>query len=199
MDAEEAQRVGEVTQSGTIDFTAQCYELDQFPPLGGLVKTRSSESELYAIVFQASTTGFEPGRRPLARGKNENSEEAIFKSSPQLEKLLKSEFVALVVGHKTENKIYHYLPAKPARIHSFVYMCPTPETKEFSQSFEFLNTLLNNKLPLPCEELIAATLRQMSLVQEDKHQFLVSAGKYLATFLSSDFNRLKTILERIRQ
>jgi hypothetical protein len=199
MFSEEAQRVGEVTQSGTVDFTAQCYELDQFPPLGGLVKTRNSESEIYALVFQASTASFEPGRRPVARGKNENSEEAIYKSSPQLEKLLKSEFGALVVGHKVENKIYHYLPPKPARIHSFVYLCPSQELKEFSQSFEFLNTLLNSTIPLPREELIAASLRQMSQVQEDKHRFLISAGKYLATFLSGDFNQLKTILERIRQ
>ncbi|MDD4874002.1 MAG: hypothetical protein PHE15_03385 [Dehalococcoidales bacterium] len=199
MFAEEAQRVGEVTRSGIMDFTAQCYELDQFPPLGGLVKTRNAESEIYALVFQATTDGVEPGRRPVARGKNENSEEAIYKSSPQLQKLLKSEFGALVVGHKTNNKIFHYLPSRPARIHSFVYLCPAQEVKEFSQSFAFLNTLLNNTLPLPREELIAASLRQMSQVQEDKHYFFILAGKHLATLLSGDFNQLKAILERIRQ
>jgi hypothetical protein len=198
VEAEEAQRVGEVTQSGTTSFTAQCYELDQFLPLGGLVKTRSSESELYAIVFQSNTTGFEPGRRPVARGKNENSEEAIYKSSPQLSKLLKSEFEALVVGYRAENQIHHYLPPRPARIHSFVYLCPAQEVKEFSQSFEFLNTLLNNTLPLPNEEIIAACLRQMSQVQKDRHRFLISAGKYLSAILSGDFHRLRTILERIR-
>jgi hypothetical protein len=199
MFAEEAQRVGEVTRSGIMDFTAQCYELDQFPSLGRLVKTRNSESEIYALVFQATTASFEPGRRPVARGKNENSEEAIYKSSPQLQKLLKSEFGALVVGHKTNNKIFHYLPSRPARIHSFVYLCPAQEVKEFSQSFAFLNTLLNNTLPLPREELIAASLRQMSQVQEDTHYFFISAGKHLATLLSGDFNQLKAILERIRK
>ncbi len=199
MNTEKMQRVGEVIRSETTGLTAQCYELDSFPPLGGLVKTQNAGSELYAIVYKASTAGIEPGRKPLARGKNEINEEAIYKSSPQLEKLLKSEFEALVVGHKADNKIFHYLPPKPVPIHSFVYLCPSQEIKEFSTSFSFLNTLLNSTLPLPCEELIAASLRYISHVQEDKHQFLVDAGKHLATALSGDFNRLKIILDRIRQ
>lgn len=199
MDTEEIIRVGEVTRSDTAGFTAQCYELDQFPPLGGLVKTRNADTEVYGIVFYASTTGIEPGRKPLARGKNEISEETVYKSSPQLAKLLKSEFEALIIGHRFDNKVFHYLPPKPAPIHSFVYLCSTQDVKEFSQSFEFLNTLLNSTIPLPREELIGATLRRMSPVQEDQHAFIVAAGKHLATILSNDFNRLKIILERIRQ
>jgi len=196
---EEPQRAGEVIQASTTEFTAQCYELYQLPPLGSLVKTRDTELELYAIVYNATTTSLEPGRKPIARGKDEDSEEAIYKSSPQLEKLLKSEFSALVVGHKAGDNVYHYLPPKPARIHSFVYLCPPQEVKDFSQSFGFLNILLNTSLPLPKDELIAACLRQMSQVQEDRHTFLVAAGKQLATLLSGDTNQLGAILERIRQ
>jgi hypothetical protein len=198
VDTEEI-RVGEATRSDTAGFTAQCYELDQFPPLGGLVKTRTADAEIYAVVFYAATTGIEPGRKPLARGKNEISEEAVYKSSPQLSRLLKSEFEALVIGHKLDDKVFHYLPPQPTPIHSFVYLCQPEDVKEFSRSFEFLNTLLNSTLPLPQEEIIGATLRRMSMVQEDKHAFLVAAGKHLATALSNDYNRLKIILERIRQ
>ena len=199
MNAEEPQRAGEVIQASTTEFTAQCYELYQLPPLGSLVKTRDKELELYAVVYNATTTSLEPGRRPIARGRDEDSEEAIYKSSPQLEKLLKSEFSALVVGHKAGDKIYHYLPPRPARIHSFVYLCPPQEVRDFSQSFSFLNILLNTNLPLPRDELIAACLRQMSQVQEDRHTFLVAAGKQLATLLSGDFAQLGAILERMRQ
>ncbi|MDD4924041.1 MAG: hypothetical protein PHF74_04315 [Dehalococcoidales bacterium] len=199
MDTEEIQRVGEVIRSATSGFTAQCYELDRFPHLGGLVKTKNIGAQIYGIVFNATTGGIDPGRKPLARGKDEVSEEALYKSSPQISKLLKSEFEALVVGYKEDNKVFQYLPPQPAPIHSFVYLCPTQEVIEFSRSFEFLYTLLNSAVTLPHEELIAAVLRNMSLVQEDKHAFLVSAGKHLATILSGDFNRLRTILERIRQ
>lgn len=192
------QRVGEVIEASTTDFVAQCYELYQSPPLGSLVKTRDSGMELYGIVHNATTTSFEPGRRPIARGKDEKSEEAVYQASPQLLKLLRSEFGALVVGHRQDDKLHHYLPPKPARIHSFVYLCPPEEIKEFSQSFDFLNILLTTRLPVPPEELIAASLRQMSQVYEDRHAFLVAAGKELAILLSGQFNQLKAILERIK-
>ena len=195
---DEMQRVGEVIETGTTDFVAQCYELYQSPPLGSLVKTTDSPVELYGIVYNATTTSLEPGRRPIARGKDETSEEEIYKSSPQLRQLLRSEFSALVVGYREDEKLYHYLPPKPARIHSFVYLCPPEEVKEFSQSFDFLNILINTHLPVPAEELIAAGLRQMSQVYKDPHAFLVASGKELAILLSGEFNQLKAILGRIK-
>ena len=195
----EVQRVGEVIEASTTDFVAQCYELYQLPPLGSLVKTRDLPVELYGIVYNATTTSIEPGRRPIARGKDEATEEEIYRSSPQLLKLLRSEFSALVVGHRQGDKLYHYLPPKPARIHSFVYLCPPEEVKEFSQSFDFLNMLVNTHLPVSVEEIVAACLRQMSQVYEDRHAFLVAAGKELAILLGGQFNQLKAILGRIKQ
>jgi hypothetical protein len=196
---EEKQRVGEVIQATTTGFTAQCYKLYELPPLGSLVKTRNDGLEIYGIVHNAATTSIESGRHPIARGKDEANQEAVYKSSPQLEKLLRSEFEVLVVGYKDEDKIRQYLPPDPAHIHSFVYLCQDEEVKEFSQSLSFMNILLNVTLPLPQEELIAACLRQMSLVQADGHAFLVDAGKHLAILLSGDYNRLKAVLERIKR
>jgi len=192
------QRVGEVIEASTTDFVAQCYELYQLPPLGSLVKTRDLPVELYGIVYNAATTSLEPGRRPIARGKDEETEEEIYRSSPQLLKLLKSEFGALVVGHKKDNKLYHHLPPQPARIHSFVYLCPPEEVKEFGQSFDFLNMLINTRLPVPTEELVAACIRQMSRAYEDPRAFLVAAGKELAILLGGNLNQLKAILGRIK-
>jgi len=196
----EAQRVGEVIEASTTDFVAQCYELYQLPSLGSLVKTRDLPVELYGVVYNAATTGIEPGRRPIARGKDEASEEEVYRSSPQLLKLLRSEFNALVVGHKQDDRLYHYLPPKPARIHGFVYLCSPQEVKQFSQSFDFLNILINAHLPVSVEELVAACLRQISQVyEEDRHAFLVAAGKELAILLSGEFDKLKAILERIKE
>ena len=195
----EVQRVGEVIEASTTDFVAQCYELYQSPPLGSLVKTRDLPVELYGIVYNAATTSLEPGRRPIARGKDEASEEAIYQSSPQLLKLLRSEFSALVVGHRQGDKLFHYLPPQPARIHSFVYRCNPEEVKKFSQSFDFLNILVNTHLPVSVDELVAACLRQMSQAYEDPRAFLVAAGKELAILLSGNFNQLNAILGRIKQ
>jgi len=192
------QRVGEVIEASTADFTAECYELYQSPPLGSLVKTTDLPIELYGIVYHATTSSLEPGRRPIARGKDEATEEGIYRSSPQLAKLFRSEFSALVVGHKEGDKLYHYLPPKPARIHAFVHLCAPDEVREFSQSFDFLNILINTHLPVPVEELVAACLRNMSQAHEDSHAFLVAAGKELAVLLGGEFSRLKAILGRIR-
>jgi len=194
---DEVQRVGEVIEASTTDFVAQCYELYQSPPLGSLVKTTDLPVELYGIVYNATTASLESGRRPIARGKDEASEEEIYRSSPQLLKLLRTEFSALVVGYRENEKLYRYLPPKPARIHGFVYLCSPDEVREFSQSFDFLNILINAHLPVSMEELIAASLRQMSQVYEDRQKFLVAVGKELAVLLGGEFNRLKAILGRL--
>ncbi len=194
----ENQRVGEVVEASTTDFVAQCYELYELPPLGSLVKTREQDVEQFGIVYRATTTSFEPGRRPIARGKDELSEEAIYQANPQLMKLLRSEFGALVVGHRETNNVHHYLPPRPARLHGFIHLCSPQEIREFSQSFGFLSILVNTRLPIATDEIIAAALRQMSRVYEDPHTFLVAAGKELAVLLSGDFSQLKAVLGRLK-
>lgn len=192
-------RAGEVIEANTTAFTAQSYELYQPPSLGSLVKTSDGQLELFGIVYNAATTSLEPGRRPIARGQNEATEEDIYRNNPQLDKLLASEFSVLVIGHSQDGQPRHYLPPRPARIHSFVYICPNDEIRQFSQSFGFLNIIISASLSLPADELTAACLRRMSQAQEDKHAFLVAAGKELASLLSADFGRLKSILEKLRQ
>ncbi|MDP6127426.1 MAG: hypothetical protein QF369_04975 [Dehalococcoidales bacterium] len=195
--AELTGRAGEVIEASTNDFVAQCYELYESPPLGSLVKTVDEAVEQYAIVHNATTASIEPGRRPIARGRDETNEEEIYRSSPQLLKLLRTEFSAVVVGYRENGRLFHYLPPKPVRIHSFVYQCQAEEVESFSQSFDFLNILVNSHLPVAVEELVAASLRRMSQVAEDPHAFLVAGGKELAVLLGGEFNRLKGILSRL--
>jgi len=158
-----------------------------------------NEADLFGVVCRATTAGIEPGRRPIARGKDEANEDEIFRSNPQLLKLLRSEFAAAVIGFKQGDIICQYLPPKPARIHGFVYLCDEAEVREFSRTFDFLNLLVKSRLELPVEEMAAAALRQMSRVYgAEKHAFLVSAGKELASLLSRDYNQLKAILRGLR-
>jgi hypothetical protein len=194
----EAERVGEVIEASTTDFVAQCYELYELPPLGSLVKTGEPGAELYGVVSRATTTSFEPGRRPIARGKDEASEEALYRANPQLMKLLRSEFGVVVVGHREDGGLHHYLPPQPPRIHGFIYRCSPQEIREFASSLGFLSILVNTRLPIAGDEVIAATLRHMSRVYQDPNAFLVTAGKELAVLLSGDFGKLKAILGRLK-
>ncbi|MEK7280884.1 MAG: hypothetical protein AAB037_00835, partial [Chloroflexota bacterium] len=170
-----------------------CYELHQPPLLGSLVKTRDGEVEIYGVVRQATTAPIEPGRLPLARGQEMEKEEDIFLSHPQLSLLLRTQFVALVVGHSQGQGVLHHLPPRPARIHSFVSTCAEAEVTVFSQSLDFLSLLLNPLLP-GGDEVIIACLNQMAQVRDDKHGFLLQAGRELARFLVGQSSRFQVML-----
>ena len=192
-------KIGEVIQASTSEFEAECYELHGSPPFGGLVKTGDKLMEIYAVVYNAATTSIEPGRHPIARGRDEIAEEDIYRANPQLAKLLRTEFEALVVGHREADCLRHYLPPQPARIHSFVYVCEPGEVRDFSQSFDFLKLLLDARVPASAEELVAACLRQASQAHQDPRTFLVSAAKEVAILLSGQLDRLNAILRRMKE
>ena len=189
-------KIGEIIEASTSEFMAQCYELHQPPPFGSLVKAREGEIEICGVVCDASTTSIEPGRRPIARGREEAEEEDIFRSSPQLAKLLRTDFSALVVGHKEGQRLHHYLPPRPARIHSFVYMCDAEEVEKFSQSLDFLSILIG--VGVQADELIAASLRHAAAAHRAPGDFLTRAGRELAVLLGGEIKRLNTILRRIK-
>jgi hypothetical protein len=195
----DSMKLAEVIETSSTGFTAQCYELNAAPPLGSLVKTSVDGVMIYAVVAHVSTTSLEPGRKPVARGKDEATEEDIFKANPQLEKLLRCEVNAVIVGHQLDGEIRHYLPPRPARLHGFVFACNDSEVRDFSKKTGFITLLLSDQGEVSPEEMTAAALRRMSASYEgeERRKFLLTAGKALAQLLSADYNRLKTILERL--
>lgn len=191
-------KVGEILEASTSEFLAECYELNVAPPFGSLVKTKVDNIEVFALVQNIGTASREPGRLPTALGKHENTEEEIFSSHPQLTKLLRTCFKALVVGYQEGDSIKHSLPPKTACIHSFVFRCDENEIRKFCHSFDFLLLMAASRTEIPVEELIAASLRQMSLVQQDPETFLINAGKRLVLLYSGDYNRLNHLLRSIK-
>ncbi len=194
----EASRLGEVIEAGTSGFVGECYELYVLPALGSLVRTSAAEVEIYAVVSHAGTSGLEPGRRAVARGHDAADEADVFRENPQLTALLRSEFEAIVIGHRSEGQLYQYLPPLPAHIHGFIHACDEAETLAFGEGFSFLARLLDHSGPVASDELTAACLRQLAAVQPDRRGFLVAAGKELAIVLGGEYRRLRAILERIR-
>ena len=190
-------KIGEVIEASTGQFVAECYELHLPPPLGSLVKTSDGDVQIYGVVCNAATESVDPGRRPIARGKEEATEEGIYRQHPQLSKLLRTTFDTLVLGHGQGDELHHYLPPHPSRVHSFVYLCEPDEVRRFTQSLDFLPILLGTRAGA-VDEIVSACLRQASCAHDDKRAFLVKAGKELAVLLSGDLNRLNAILRRIR-
>jgi hypothetical protein len=192
-------KIGEVIETRSAEFTAQCYKIDQPPALGSLVKTQDKACQIYGVVYNVESHGLEPGRRVVARGENLEAEEEIFAANPQLSRLLATDFQVVIVGYAEEKRCHQYLPSKSAFIHSFVYACRTEEVRAFTQSLDFLTLILNAKIPVPVDEVVGACLRNASGAHNDPDAFLVKAGKELARILGRDVNRLNSLLKRLKQ
>ncbi len=200
------KRVGEVVESSSDKFTAQCYRLYQAPPLGAIVRTGAGDSageqgteSIYAVVYGVNTRSLDPGRPVIARGEDEDTEEGIYSSNPQLGRLLCTRFDALIVGRNNADTISHRLPSLPPRIHAFVYACDPEEVGLFTSSLDFLHLLVSSNTTgqAVTDEVIASCLHQASAHKEDPQGFLVGAGKALALQLIGDPPRLNAILKRL--
>jgi hypothetical protein len=191
-------KIGEVIEASTSEFAVECYELYGAAALGSLIKTSDGDVQIYAVVYNATTESMDPGRRPIARGKDEKNEGDVYRSSPQLAVLFRTNFQALVIGHKIADNINRYLPPRPARIHSFVYELDDREVTDFTTRLDFLYLLANAPFAGPNDEIIAACLRNAAAAQDDARSFLIGAGKELAMLLSAEPHRLEAILRRIR-
>lgn len=190
-------KIGEVIEARTGEFVAECYELHTPPPLGSLVRTTDGEVEIYGVVCNASTESIDPGRRPLARGREESEEGNIYRQHPQLSRLLRTTFDTLVIGHGQGDALHHYLPPRPPRVHSFVYLCEGDEVRRFTRSLDFLAILLSARVA-SVDEVVSACLRQAAGAHDDERAFLVRVGKELAVLLGGELNRLNAILRRIK-
>ena len=190
-------KIGEVIESGSDRFVAECYELHTPPPLGSLVRTTDGQVEIYGVVCNASTESIDPGRRPLARGREESEEGNIYRQHPQLSRLLRTTFDTLVIGHGQGDALHHYLPPRPPRVHSFVYLCEGDEVRRFTRSLDFLAILLGARVG-SVDEVVSACLRQAAGAHDDERAFLVRVGKELAVLLGGELNRLNAILRRIK-
>ena len=191
------ERFGEVIEASTNVFKAQCYELYESPPLGSLVRA-GHDSPVYGVVYEVATGSMDPGRRPIARGREEDTQEAVYASNPQLSRLLVTEVSLVVVGHRSSGEISRHLPPLPPRIHSFVHRCAGEELREFAGSLEFLlSILLASPMIAAPDDVLAAFLQQASAAHPEPHDYLLGAGSELAITMSNDVRRLNNVLKRL--
>lgn len=190
------QRVGEVIEANSHSFTAQCYELYTAPPLGSLVRT--GQPVVYGVVCCISTEPLDSSRPVLARGKDADTEEDIYRDNPQLSRLFTSRFETLVVGHQSQNEgvNFPHLPPLPPRVHSFVYACTPQEIVNFTSNLDFLHLLISSRVT-SADQVIGACLGEASAAYPNRQEFLVPAGRALAAELAGDLPRLNAILRRI--
>ena len=193
-------RVGEVIESSTTELIAQSYTLHAAPPFGTLIRANDGESDVIGVVSSIRTAGIDPGRRPIARGFDEQTEEDVYRNNPELGAVLRTEFTALIVGYRDRDGVYYqHYSKQPPRLHAFVYTLASDEVLAFTQKLEFLNALLGASANDTSDQLLAACLREASLDWPESRAFLVGAGRRMAALLPADAGRLSRILDRMRQ
>ena len=202
------ERVGEVVEASSDRFTAQCYRLYKSPHLGALVRAASNlgggEGEqgavtVYGVVRSVGTQSLDPTRLVVARGEDAASEEEVYRSNPQLSRLLTTHFQCLIVGHAHGSDLHQYLPPLPPGIHSFVYACQPSEVREFTDQLHFLRGLITSTAAGDgaADDVVSSCLRIASFQWDDRRAFLVRAGKAVAAQLTADLPRLNSILRRL--
>ncbi len=196
-------RIGEVIESSTTRFVTGAYELLQAPPFGALVRAqaRSEAMAVYGLVYEIRTGSREPGGRAIVRGRTytgrELYDDQIYQEHPDLAEVLQTEFSAITVGFSEASQIYQYLPPHPPPVHYSVYQCDTDELIRFSQSSDFFRGVLYSS-QIPGDELLAALLRMVARARSDSRDYLVAAGRELASLLKDDYDRLSALLRRIK-
>ena len=188
------RRVGEVVESTSTSFVAQCYQLEDAPALGGLVRTDSPD--IYGVVGVVTTEPLDSARPVLARGEDAVSEEDVIRDNPQLARLLTSRFQVFIAGHVEDGITHQYLPPRPPKVHSFVYACDREEVALFTGQLDLLRLLLNSGANLS-DEIVGACIRQATPSHDHPAEFLAHACRTLAGELSADVARLNSILRRV--
>ncbi len=190
------EKLGEVVEASTASFTVHCHKLGEPPPLGSLVTVADGDVHIYGVVHNATTGSIDPSRKALALGEELASAEEVYEEHPELTKLLRTDFTALVVGYTCKEAVRYNLPPRPAKIHGFAHIASKKESQEFTKGFQFLDVLLNADAQNR-DAALAACLRQAAEAQTDK-DYLVRAGKELANLLAQDSRRLNTILRMMK-
>jgi hypothetical protein len=197
--ARAAARLGEIVEASTTSFTAQCYVLHEAPAFGSFVRAGDGETDVIAVVAEAWTGSIDPSRRPVARGRDEPTEDDVYRNNPELPEILRTEFTAQVLGYRVRSGEYEQrLPRRPGRLHAFVYAAAEYEVRAFTDRLDFLQALVSAGSKSPADELVAACLREAAAARGGDHAYLVRAGKELAVLLGGDVNRLSAVLKRIR-
>ena len=188
------RRVGEVVESTSTSFVAQCYQLDGAPALGGLVRTDSPD--IFGVVGSVTTEPLDSARPVLARGEDADTEEDVIRDNPQLARLLTSRFHVLIAGHVEDGITRQYLPSRPPRVHSFVYECSSEEISLFTSRLDLLHLILSSGTS-HSDEIVGAFIRQSVLSHDQPSDFFALACRTLAVELSTDVARLNSILQRV--
>lgn len=193
-------QLGEVIATSYSSFEVESYELNSTPPLGALVIAQN----VLGVVSSARTEGLGP---ISAKGSIGDEDGSVYKMYPDLQRTLRSQFSAMVVGCYDEARggsleaagaIYAY-PECPPRVH---YKCWTATANElvlFTHQPDYLRLLLftaDAEGTNIDQVLIHLIVRAYKARGADRN-WLASTAEYLGRQLKGQYDRLLAILKTL--
>ena len=193
------KRIGEIVETMSTTVVAESVALNQPPPLGALCAMQSRDGQaIYAVVSYGTTSGLDPGRHAVRRGSDTVSDAEIYRQHPELTRVLRTEFSAVLVGWEdAAGRIRQRLPAQPPPLHYSVHACDAATVTRFSEELTYLRLLLDTAGELSPEQLLAANIRATYAARGDDAEWLERAGREVASLLKSDIERLMGVLVAI--
>jgi len=203
---EELKPVAEVINSSITEFKAECLgggglDFPVKPRFGSFLKVGEPDAPLhiFAVTFNVLTGPLDNVHKPSALGLTRAQLQI---EQPQVFSLLKTEVSACIVGHSQNGKIYTHLPPQPPDVHDFVFEAKGDEVALLTKDFEFLRHLAQIT-QVPDDELLSATIREACALAygQDRlleRDFLVGAGRFLSNSYRADYDKLLSVLKKIR-
>jgi hypothetical protein len=199
---EDKKAIGEVTASAITNFAVEIWakDFDQtgaentLPAFGSFV---CAQSDVIGVVYNVAVGPQDNFHKPQAMGL---TREELKLEQPQIFALLRTEVQAACIGYFEDGSVRHFLPPHPAKVHDFVFAATDEEICRITDDFAFLRILLQGSgvTGVPQDELVAAAIRIAYKARNNDYDYLVDAGKALAQLLGDDYDRLMSILAKIK-
>jgi hypothetical protein len=199
------QAIGEVLSSKITSYTAEAWRhqdgLERMAPehtpfFGSFLKSKSEDKNLtvYGVVYDIVTGPQDQHHKPTAL---RMTRAELRKEQPQIFSLLKTEWHVAVVAYKQAGRCHCGLPPFPPEVHDFVFPLEPEELLEASENLEFLR-MLYGITGVPGDELLAACIRNAAKPRHDDYDYLVEAGQQVSKLLRDDYERLGSVLRKIK-
>jgi hypothetical protein len=191
------KQLGEVIATSYSNFTVESYELNSTPPLGALVVAQN----VLGVVCAARTEGLGP---ISARGSLGDNDGSVYELYPDLQRTLRSHFIALVVGCYDESgmeageAVYTY-PECPPRVHYKCWLASDPELVRFTDRPDYLRLLLYSAdaEPAGIDQVIIHLIVKGYKARGNDRAWLSTTAEYMGRQLKGQYDRLLAILKTL--
>jgi hypothetical protein len=194
----ESRMLGRVLRSSSTDFTFGYNQPDDNPPIfGSLVRAAAGNTSVYALVYEVLIYD-DPFVRQVVAAETALVEEKI--QDMRQRRQVPVEITALAIAYDLDGNMFQRIPPRPPGALQPIYACSEEEVRITLTARDYFRNVLNSP-HVPADELLAASLREAARCQlpGEQEQYLLRAGRELASLLAADLPRLDAILRRIAQ